>query len=291
MSKFQKQLKASSKSKLKDFPTHIDNISPEEAKKELKQVRKSIANIQEVMYAHNKYSVLICLQGMDTAGKDSLIREVFKDFNARGVVVQSYKTPSFRELQHDYLWRHYIALPERGKFTVFNRTHYENVLVTRVHPEYILQENIPKITEVKDIPKDFWRNRYQQINNFEHHIQQNGTIILKFYLHLSKGEQKSRLLRRLDKEDHNWKFSPGDLKERKRWEEYMSYYEEAIQHTSKPDAPWYVIPADNKEICRYLVAQIILEELKKRKDIKYPDLPKDIEKHIACYRKELENEK
>lgn len=291
MSKFQKQLKASSKSKLNDFPTHIDNISPEEAKKELKQVRKSIANIQEVMYAHNKYSVLICLQGMDTAGKDSLIREVFKDFNARGVVVQSYKTPSFRELQHDYLWRHYIALPERGKFTVFNRTHYENVLVTRVHPEYILQENIPKITEVKDIPKDFWRNRYQQINNFEHHIQQNGTIILKFYLHLSKGEQKSRLLRRLDKEDHNWKFSPGDLKERKRWDEYMSYYEEAIQHTSKPDAPWYVIPADNKEICRYLVAQIVLEELKKRKDIKYPDLPKDIEKHIACYRKELENEK
>ncbi|MBL1407683.1 PPK2 family polyphosphate kinase [Sphingobacterium faecale] len=291
MSKFQKQLRANSKSKLKDFPTQIDKISPEEAKKELKQVRKAIANIQEVMYAHNKYSVLICLQGMDTAGKDSLIREVFKDFNARGVVVQSYKTPSFRELQHDYLWRHYIALPERGKFAVFNRTHYENVLVTRVHPEYILQENIPQITHVKEIPKDFWKNRYQQINNFEHHVSQNGTIILKFYLHLSKGEQKSRLLRRLDKEDHNWKFSPGDLKERKRWNEYMVYYEEAIQHTSKPDAPWYIIPADNKEICRYLVAQVILEELKKRKDIKYPDLPADIEKHIACYRKELENEK
>ncbi len=291
MSKFQKQLKAGSKFQLKDFPTHIDKISPEEAKKELKQVRKDIANIQEVMYAHNKYSVLICLQGMDTAGKDSLIREVFKDFNARGVVVQSYKTPSFKELQHDYLWRHYIALPERGKFTVFNRTHYENVLVTRVHPEYILQENIPGITKVKDIPKDFWKSRYQQINNFEHHICQNGTILLKFYLHLSKSEQKSRLLRRLDKEDHNWKFSPGDLKERRRWNEYMSYYQEAIQHTSKRQKPWYIIPADNKEICRYLVAQVILEELKKYKDITYPDLPPDIEKHIALYRKELENEK
>lgn len=291
MSKFQKQLKANSKFKLKDFPTRIDNISPEEAKKELKQVRKNIADIQEVMYAHNKYSVLICLQGMDTAGKDSLIREVFKDFNARGVVVQSYKTPSFKELQHDYLWRHYIALPERGKFTVFNRTHYENVLVTRVHPEYIILENIPGIADVKDIPKNFWKNRFQQINNFEKHISDNGTIILKFYLHLSKAEQKDRLLRRLEKEKHNWKFSPGDLKERKRWDEYMSYYQEAIQNTSTSVAPWYIIPADNKEICRYLVAQVLLEELKKHKDIAYPDLPPDIEKHIAQYRKELENEK
>lgn len=291
MSKFQKQLKVNSKFKLKDFPTHLDNINPDEAKKEMKLVRREIAKIQEVLYAHNKYAVLICLQGMDTAGKDSLIREVFKDFNARGVVVESFKTPCYEELQHDYLWRHYIALPERGKFSVFNRTHYENVLVTRVHPEYILQENIPGIKEVKDIPKDFWSKRFKQIIDFENHIRENGTIILKFYLHLSKYEQKNRFLRRLEKGDHNWKFSPGDLKERKRWEEYMSYYEEAIRKTSKPHAPWYVIPADNKDISRYLVAQTILEELKKYKDIKYPDLPPDIEKHISLYRKELEIEK
>ncbi|WP_164126170.1 PPK2 family polyphosphate kinase [Sphingobacterium luzhongxinii] len=291
MSKFQKQLRANSKFKLNDFPTYLDNINPEEAKREMKLVRRDIAKIQEVLYAHNKYSVLICLQGMDTAGKDSLIREVFKDFNVRGVVVESFKTPSYEELQHDYLWRHYIALPERGKFSVFNRTHYENVLVTRVHPAYILQENIPGIKDVKDITNEFWQKRYQQIIDFENHIHQNGTIILKFYLHLSKSEQKNRLLRRLDKGDHNWKFSPGDLKERTRWDEYMTYYEEAIQKTSKPHAPWYVVPADNKDIARYLVAQTILEELKKYKDIKYPDLSPEIEKHLALYRRELEKEK
>lgn len=291
MSKFQKQLKAGAKFELQNYPTHLDNIKPHDAKTHLKEVRKEIAKIQEVMYAHNKYAVLICLQGMDTAGKDSLIREVFKDFNARGVVVQSFKTPSQRELQHDYLWRHYVLLPERGKFTVFNRTHYENVLVTRVHPEYILNENIPGISEVKDIPANFWKNRYKQINNFEKHIQANGVIILKFYLHLSKDEQKNRLLRRLEKENHNWKFSPGDLKERSRWDEYMKYYEEAIQYTSRPYAPWYIIPADNKEISRYMVAQIVLEEMKKYKDIAYPELPPDIEKHIELYKEELANEK
>lgn len=291
MSKKNKNLIADEKFKIKDYPSAIDNINPNAAKADLKSIRKEISKIQEVLYAHNKYGVLICLQGMDTAGKDSLIREVFKDFNARGVVVHSFKTPTSKELQHDYLWRHYVALPERGKFAVFNRTHYENVLVTRVHPEYILNENIPTINDVTDIPKDFWKERYTQINNFEKHIHQNGVIILKFYLNLSKDEQKNRLLRRLEKEKHNWKFSPGDLAERKLWDKYTIAYEEAIQNTSTSYAPWHIIPADNKEISRYLVAKTILNELKKYKDIKYPELPEDIEKHIDTYRKELENEK
>lgn len=290
MSKFQKQYRADSSCRLGKFPTDItDTLSEDTAKKGLKKARKKLAELQDVMYAHNKYNVLICLQGMDTAGKDSLIREVFEKFNARGVVVHSFKTPSSKELQHDYLWRHYIALPERGKFGVFNRTHYENVLVTRVHPEYILNEKIPGIDRVEDIPEGFWKTRYQQINGFEKHIADNGTIILKFYLHLSKDEQKNRLLRRLEKEEHNWKFSPGDLKERQEWEEYMQYYEEAIQHTSEDHAPWYIIPADNKEISRYIVAQIILDELKKHKDIQYPEMPAEIEQHKAAYKKELEN--
>lgn len=290
MSKFQKQFRADSSCQLNTYPTAIEEtIAEDKATKGLKKARKKLADLQDIMYAHNKYSVLICLQGMDTAGKDSLIREVFEKFNARGVVVHSFKTPSSKELQHDYLWRHYIALPERGKFGVFNRTHYENVLVTRVHPSYILNENIPGINEVKNIPENFWENRYQQINNFEEHIANNGTIILKFYLHLSKDEQKNRLLRRLEKDKHNWKFSPGDLKERQEWDKYIQYYEEAIQHTSKDHAPWYIIPANNKKVSRYLVTQIILEELKKHKDIKYPEMPPEIEQHKSAYKKELES--
>lgn len=289
MSKLQKRFRASQDCQLSTFPTNIvQELTEEKATKELKKTRKELAELQDIMYAHSKYSVLICLQGMDTAGKDSLIREIFQKFNARGVVVHSFKTPTSKELQHDYIWRHYIALPERGKFGVFNRTHYENVLVTRVHTEYILNENIPGIDTVDDIPEDFWQRRYQSINNFEKHITDNGTIVLKFYLHLSKDEQKNRLLRRLEKEKHNWKFSPGDLKERRLWQEYMHCYEEAIQHTSKKHAPWYIIPADNKKVSRYLVAKIILDELKKHKDIRYPEMPPEIEKDKELYKKELE---
>lgn len=285
-----KNFKADKNFKLKNYPTKIDDIDSDKAKKELKELRKEIAKIQDKMYAHNKYSVLICLQGMDTSGKDSLIREVFKDFNARGVVVHSFKTPTSKELQHDYLWRHYVPLPERGKFGVFNRTHYENVLVTSVHPEYLLNENLPKVSDSKDLKPSFWKDRFNQIKAFEKHISQNGTIILKFYLNLSKEEQKERLLRRLEEEDHNWKFSPGDLAERKLWDKYMDCYEDAIKNTSTTYAPWYIIPADDKKVTRYLVAKTILEELKKYKDISYPELPDDIEKHIASYRDELVNE-
>lgn len=291
MGNYAKKLRASKNFRLEKFPTDISTeINPTFAQDELKKIRKKLAKIQDVMYAHNKYNVLICLQGMDTAGKDSLIRELFKDFNARGVEVNSFKTPNSLELQHDYLWRHYINLPPKGKFGVFNRTHYENVLVTRVHPEYLLNEHIPGIEETKDIPKSFWTDRFKQINSFEKLLTDNKMIVVKFYLHLSKNEQKNRLLRRLDKGEHNWKFSPSDLMERKLWDNYMDCYQDAIQHTSKASAPWYVIPADDKDVSRYLVAKILLETLSQYKDIKYPELDEEIQEQLKHYRNELTND-
>ena len=276
--------------KLSERKTHEDFGKTKELEQELDEVSKKIADIQNAMYAHGKYAALICIQGMDTAGKDSLIREVFKNFNARGVVVHSFKTPTSLELGHDYLWRHYIALPARGKVGVFNRTHYENVLVTRVHPEYILNENIPGIDEVSDIDEAFWENRFEQINNFEKHIADNGTIIFKFFLHLSKEEQKNRLLRRLNKPNKNWKFSAGDLKERALWDEYQHCYEDAINKTSKFHAPWYVIPADDKPTARLILANILLEKLSSYKDIKEPELDEKTKNNIDAYRKQLESE-
>lgn len=284
--------KFTGKKKLSQLPTKVEfKATEDELKKQFKKTRKELSELQDKMYAHNKYSVLICLQGMDTSGKDSLIREVFKDFNARGVVVHSFKTPNSTELEHDYLWRHYIALPEKGKFAVFNRTHYENVLVTRVHPEYILNENIPGIDSVENIPKDFWKKRYEQIVNFENHIVSNGTIVLKFFLNLSKEEQRQRLLRRLEKPKHNWKFSPGDLKERKLWEKYFDHYGEAIEATSSDNAPWYVVPADDKDLARHIVLQTISDALLKYTDIKFPELEDKVENNLDFYRSELENEK
>ena len=224
---------------LNEIPTLLETgKSKKEKKKALKQIGKKLAKLQNTMYAHNRFGVLVCLQGMDTSGKDSLIREVFSKFNPRGVVVNSFKTPTRKELQHDYLWRHYIALPEKGKYAIFNRTHYENLLVTRVNPQYLLFENIPGIKKVEDIPADFWTKRFDQIRNFEEHITQNGIIVFKFFLHLSKEEQRLRLLRRLEREDKNWKFTPHDISERKLWDKYQDCYEEAINQTSLPHAPW-----------------------------------------------------
>ena len=285
------KFKVNSEIKLSDVATSVDyGLSDKALKKELEKVRKDLGKFQDTLYAHGKYGVLICLQGMDTAGKDSLIREVFKDFNARGVVVHSFKVPTELELKHDYLWRHYIALPARGKFSIFNRTHYENVLVTKVHPEYILGEDIPGINSVNDIDATFWENRYRQINDFEKHIAESGTLIFKFFLHLSKEEQRQRLLRRLELKEKNWKFSPGDLKERKLWDAYQVCYQEAINKTSKTHAPWYIIPADNKKGARLTVASIILKELKKYKDIKEPELEEKIKANLENFKQELEKE-
>jgi PPK2 family polyphosphate:nucleotide phosphotransferase len=283
------QYKVTKEIKLAAIPTVLDMDKDDSYfEKKLEKVQAKLSKKQDTMYAHNKYSVLICLQGMDTSGKDSLIREVFKQFNTRGVVVHSFKTPNSTELEHDYLWRHYIALPEKGKFGVFNRTHYENVLVTRVHPEYILNENIPGIEKVEDITPQFWEDRMHQIINFEKHLFQNGMIVLKFYLHMSKDEQRKRLLKRLENEEDNWKFSVGDLQERELWEEYMHCYEEAISKTSTDFAPWHVIPSDNKSVARLLVAKIIWQQMKKLKDIKEPELSDKVKKDMDFYRESLQ---
>ncbi|GAO28886.1 PPK2 family polyphosphate kinase [Geofilum rubicundum] len=236
-------------------PTVLEtDATKKEKKKALKEVGKKLSKMQDTMYAHNRHGVLVCLQGMDTSGKDSLIREVFSKFNPRGVVVHSFKSPSKVELQYDYLWRHYLTLPQKGKYAIFNRSHYENVLVTRVNPGFLLKENIPGLERVEDIPLDFWEKRFEQIRNFEKHITQNGTIVFKFFLHLSKDEQRQRLLRRLEKKEKIWKFTPSDISERELWDDYQKNYEEAINNTSTPHAPWHIIPADDKKMARYLVA-------------------------------------
>jgi len=288
---YPEDFKVSQAVELSKIPTSYDlGIDKKKVEKELEEVREKLGELQDTLYAHGKYAVLICLQGMDTAGKDSLIREVFKDFNTRGIVVHSFKVPTELELGHDYLWRHYIALPQRGKFSIFNRTHYENVLVTRVHPEYILGENLPDIRSVEDIDDTFWEKRFEQIRNFEQHIADNGTLIYKFYLHLSKSEQKNRLLRRLKKKEKNWKFSAGDLKERKLWSEYQKCYQDAINKTSHPQAPWYIIPADNKPVARYIVAKTLYDTLKIKEDIKEPELDEKTKANLHIFREQLENE-
>ncbi|TYP96476.1 PPK2 family polyphosphate:nucleotide phosphotransferase [Tenacibaculum adriaticum] len=261
----------------------------DEAKQELKKLRKKISKLQDTMYAEGKYGILVCLQGMDTSGKDSLIREVFKDVNARGVIVHSFKVPTELELKHDFMWRHYVALPPKGKIGVFNRTHYENVLVTRVHPEYVFAENIPTVNSLDDLDDAFYHSRMERINQFEKHLSDNGTIVLKFFLNLSKEEQKNRLLRRLEIEKKNWKFSAGDLKERKLWDKYEECYEDLLNKTSTDYAPWYVVPADDKDSARYIVAKTLLEEMQKY-NFQEPELQQKVLDQIDEFKAQLHNE-
>jgi PPK2 family polyphosphate:nucleotide phosphotransferase len=261
----------------------------EKAVKKLKKIRKKLSKLQDAMYAEGKFGVLICLQGMDTSGKDSLIREVFKDVNSQGIEVHSFKVPSETELKHDYIWRHYIALPAKGKIGIFNRTHYENVLVTHVHPEYVFNEQLPSIKSIDDLNDAFYNNRMDEINTFESYISNSGTIILKFFLNLSKEEQKNRLLRRLRLKEKNWKFSSSDLKERKLWNQYQFCYQELLNKTSKEQAPWYIVPADHKPTARLIVAKIILETLKKY-NFQEPALPEKYQIHLEEYKDQLENE-
>lgn len=282
--------KVTSPIQLSQRSTSLNLGSEKKLEKKLANIREILSELQDTMYAHGKYSVLIVLQGMDTAGKDSLIREVFKELNPRGVVVHSFKQPTALELRHDFLWRHIVELPQRGKFAIFNRSHYENVLVARVHPQIVVNENLPKIDSVDDIPPNFWENRMHQIINFENHIVDNGTIVLKFFLHLGKKEQADRLLRRIEKEKHNWKFSPGDLKERERWDDYQRYYEAAINTTSTEKAPWFVIPADDKATTRLIMATIILEELQKYSDIKEPEIDPEIMANLEKCKQILEKD-
>lgn len=249
------------------------------AKKEIKENIKELKKFQEMFYADNRYSLLIILQARDAAGKDGVIRHVMSGINPQGCRVHSFKTPTSNELEHDYFWRHYIALPQRGMIEIFNRSHYENVLATKVNPQWILNERIPGYSRVEDIDQEFWDSRYENINAIEKHLYQNGMRILKFFLNVSKEEQKERLLSRIDEPDKNWKFSSDDLHARSQWDVYSKAFEEMLEKTSKPHAPWYVIPADKKFFARVAVGDIILE-LFKSLDLHYPpaESPEILEK-------------
>ncbi len=244
-------------------------FSKQESESLLNESRKELAKIQDELYAHNYYSVLIIFQAMDAAGKDGAVKHIMSGFNPLGVKVSSFKAPTSHELDHDYFWRHYLVLPARGEIAIHNRSHYENVLVTKVHPEYILGERIPGIESLKNIDKAFWEDRYKQIIRFEKNLAQNGTIILKFFLHVSKEEQKKRFLERIDDPSKNWKFSLADLKERGFWDDYQRAYEEAISKTSTESAPWFIIPADDKGYARLAIATIIHKEFSKL-SLSYP---------------------
>jgi len=256
---------------LKDFDTKYTGkeLNKQDAEMMLDVGRKHLAEIQDKLYAHNRYSVLIIFQAMDAAGKDGAVKHIMSGFNPLGVKVYSFKAPNSFELDHDYFWRHMIALPARGEIAIHNRSHYENVLVTRVHPEFLMNEMIPGIEKVKDVGDDFFKMRYKQIRRFEKNLALNGMVILKFFLHVSKKEQKKRFMERIDDPSKNWKFSLSDLKERGYWDEYQKAYSEAISATSTKDAPWFIIPADDKWYSRLAIASIIHREFDKLK-LKYP---------------------
>ncbi|HVY73778.1 MAG TPA: polyphosphate kinase 2 family protein [Puia sp.] len=276
---------------LKDWLTDDDDkpVSKEVGEALLQSDIVQLSALQEKLYADDRYSVLIVFQAMDAAGKDSAVKHVMSGLNPQGVTVHSFKTPTRQELDHDYLWRHYIVLPSRGMVGIFNRSHYENVLVTRVHPEYILNEHLPGINKVEDIDKSFWEKRFKQINHFEKTLADNGTIILKFYLHLSKKEQKKRFLERINDTTKNWKFSAADLKERALWKEYRKAYEEMLENTAKDYAPWFCIPADDKWFSRLLIANIIVNELSKL-NLRFPTLDAAAQADLQKSKAELEAE-
>ena len=263
------------------------NLSKDDGKKILEDEKVKLRELQEKLYADGSKSLLIVIQAMDAAGKDSLIEHVFGGVNPQGCEVTSFKAPSSKEYSHDFLWRHYIALPEKGKIGIFNRSHYESVLVCKVHPEYNLSEKVWK--SISDFDEKFWGNRYESIRNFEKHLAENGTTIVKIFLNVSKKEQKKRFLDRIDEQDKNWKFSLGDLPERALWDKYMKAYEEAINETSKNHAPWFVIPADDKWFARVAAIQIIIDALE-RMDLKYPVLSEKDQAALQEAKAKLESE-
>ncbi|MDV3559640.1 polyphosphate--nucleotide phosphotransferase [Elizabethkingia anophelis] len=250
----------------------------------LDEEKKKLHKLQEKLYADGSKSLLIIIQAMDAAGKDSLIEHVMSGINPQGCQVTSFT----KEYTHDFLWRHYLALPEKGKIGIFNRSHYESVLICKVHPEYNLGEKVWK--DVKDFDDKFWNNRYESIRNFEKHLSENGTKVIKFFLHVSKKEQKKRLLDRINEPEKNWKFSLGDLKERAFWDKYQKAYEEAINETSTEYAPWHILPADNKWFTRLTACQIITQTLEKM-DLKFPVLSDEEASELEASKTSLENEK
>ncbi|MEA4996709.1 MAG: polyphosphate kinase 2 family protein [Petrimonas sp.] len=282
------KVKPGSKVNLKNFATSEDGgFDKKSARKEIENNIKQLKDLQEMFYADDRYSLLIILQARDAAGKDGVIRHVMSGINPQGCRVHSFKTPTKNELEHDYMWRHYRVLPERGMIEIFNRSHYENVLATKVNPQWILNERIPGYSSVDEIDQQFWENRYAAVNAIEKHWYDNGMRILKFFLNVSKEEQKERFLARLDEPDKNWKFSSADLQARSQWSKYDEAFEEMLEKTSKPYAPWYVIPADKKFFARVAVGDIILE-LFKSLDLHYP--PAESPEVLARAREQLMSE-
>jgi len=251
---------------LKDKPTSYFGDEPKSVIKETLQMGvKALAAMQDILYAQDKWSVLVIFQAMDAAGKDGAIKHVMSGINPQGCQVSSFKGPSSEELDHDYLWRCQKHLPERGRIGIFNRSYYEEVLVVRVHEQILRGQKIPK----KLITENIWENRFEDIRNFEKYLNRNGTIVIKFFLNVSKEEQKRRFIERVDNPDKNWKFSAADAKERGYWDDYMFAYEELIKNTSTKKSPWYVIPADNKYYARIAIASAIIHALDEM-DLEYP---------------------
>jgi PPK2 family polyphosphate:nucleotide phosphotransferase len=255
-------------------PAFSDKYKKEDALDILEGYKKELDDLQEKLYINKQHSVLIIFQAMDAAGKDSAIEHVMSGVNPQGCQVYSFKQPGPEDYLHDFLWRHYKALPEKSKIGIHNRSHYENVLVCKVHPELIMKENPANYKTAEELDKKFWDNRYESIRNFEKHLAANGTVIIKFFLNVSKDEQRKRFLDRINDPLKNWKFSAMDLEERERWPDYMKAYETAITETAFEHAPWYVIPADKKWFTRIAVSQIIVETLKSL-NLQIPELSKE----------------
>jgi len=279
------------KHKVSDFETdYTAGLKKDEAEKILGENTEKLSKLQDKLYAHDRYSILVIFQAMDAAGKDGTVKHVMSGINPQGCQVYSFKVPSAEELDHDYLWRIYRCLPERGSIGIFNRSHYEDVLVAKVHPSIVLNGKLPEVTKVEDVTDKFWKKRYRQINDFERHLTENGTIILKFFLNVSHEEQEKRFLARLEDESKNWKFSASDLKERQYWDDYMKAYSDMLTNTSTDEAPWYVIPADNKWFMRYAVGQIICDRMQGLK-LHYPLLTEEAKQNIEEAKKVLSNNK
>ena len=273
-----------------DFnPSFTADMSKQDAKEQLAQNIEKLSELQSMLYAQDRYSVLVIFQAMDAAGKDGTIKHVMSGINPQGCQVYSFKQPSAEELDHDYLWRINRYLPERGRIGIFNRSQYEDVLIAKVHPEIILSNKLPGVTSLEDVTPKFWKKRYRQINDYERYLTENGTIVIKFFLNVSKDEQKRRFLARLEDEAKNWKFSTSDLKERSYWDDYMKAYSDMLTHTSTEDAPWYVIPADNKWFMRYAVGRILCERMGEL-DLHYPEMPVEARHKIDDFKKALLDE-
>ncbi len=253
-----------------------------DAKAVLAQDIERLGELQKRLYADNRWAVLVVLQGMDTAGKDGVIAHVMSSINPQGCDVHPFKAPSVEELDHDFLWRAALRLPERGRIGIFNRSYYEEVLVVRVHPELLARQNLPQALNGKSI----WDERFEAIRAFERHLARSGTLVLKFFLHVSKDEQRKRLLERLDEPDKRWKFSSGDIAERQQWTKYMAAYDDLIRSTSRTHAPWHVVPADRKWFARLVVARALVEALEGL-DLSYPKVDEAALKDMRKIRKAL----